>query len=111
MDSQDGPGRIRLSGQQTLRNCEQLQATLLAALASRRPVVVDAAAVSEADLSAVQALLAARRTARAQGTPFTLAAPASGALLDVLRRGGFVADDGSGGRPDADFWLQGADSP
>lgn len=67
-------------------------------------VVVDVSQVSEADLTSVQLLEAARRKAEVLGINLSLSAPADGALLEVLKRGGFV--DGTGER--ATFWLQGA---
>ncbi len=47
-------------------------------------IAVDCADAAEVDVSFIQLLLAARRTAQARGKCLALSAPASGALLRVL---------------------------
>lgn len=73
-------------------------------------IEIDAAAVTEADLSLVQLLLAARKAAQQSGKTLVLARPVSGALRDVLLRGGFLAPGAPRKEEDA-FWLQGASAP
>lgn len=68
-------------------------------------MVVDIEDLVETDLTFVQLLESARRKAGENGVGLTLSKPADGALLEVLRRGGFLDDDTS---DRAKFWLQGA---
>jgi len=53
-------------------------------------VVVEVEVGSNVDLTLVQLLESARRSAREAGGSFSLAEPADGALLEVVRRGGFL---------------------
>lgn len=63
-------------------------------------MTADVAEDAVIDLTFIQLLESARRTARETGVAFGLAAPATGALRETLERGGFlVAAD------DQDFWL------
>jgi hypothetical protein len=56
---------------------------------------------ADVDLTFVQLIVAADRTARAAGGSLALAEPATGKLLETLRRGGFVET------PDqCAFWLK-----
>lgn len=59
--------------------------------------VADDAAV---DLTFIQLVEAARRTAREAGLAFSLARPAAGQLREILERGGFLAT-----QDDEEFWL------
>jgi hypothetical protein len=65
---------------------------------------LDVSGLIETDLTFVQLLEAARRDAAKDGRRLTLDAPAGGAVLEVLQRGGFLDDAGS---DRAKFWLQG----
>jgi len=103
--------RLRFPDTATVRQAEDVQKTLALAIARHAGVVVDCSGLKEADLSAVQLLLAAHRSAAAQGKRFALAAPASDALLGVLVRAGILDPDAPAGSPDADFWLKGAHQP
>lgn len=92
-DAEPSPERLCFDGHLTVRSIAPLHATLVAALAEHRSVVVDASGAESVDLSFPQLLLAARRTAIAAGGTFRLAAPASGALRSALEKGGFLAVD------------------
>lgn len=84
--------RLTLERSVTVRNIDGLHANLLAALSQQVGIVVDCDALQETDLSLVQLLLAAMRSARQAGRSFSLAGPASGALQVALQQGGFVVD-------------------
>jgi hypothetical protein len=58
--------------------------------------------VTEADLTLVQLIESARISATQDGKTFSLSAPASGALLTVLERGGFLGELVD---PRTQFWL------
>lgn len=100
---------LSFSGSRTIVNADDARVSLIDAISSGRDVVIDCDGVVEVDLSFIQLLLSARRSARARATPLRLTAPASGALLDALRRGGFVRQE-KDSSPLADdlFWTGGA---
>jgi anti-anti-sigma regulatory factor len=101
-------GPLTLPDSATIRTIEAIRAELLAMIERQGAVAVDCARLAEADLSLVQVLLAARKTARRVGKTLTLAQPASGALRDVLLRAGFLSAAGHPPKEDDAFWLQGA---
>lgn len=92
---------VELSGLTTLSTITDAYNKLLSAL-TQNPggrVIVDVGKTSDVDLSFVQLLLSARRSAAQTNTDLTLSSPASDALLATLTRGGFLS-------PPADhFWL------
>lgn len=96
---------ITFAGTLSVANVTQAYDDLGAALRQDTPVVVDLDDVVEIDLTFIQLIEAARRKAAETDRDFTLRHPASGAVLEVLRRGGFL-DDMTSDR--ATFWLQGA---
>jgi hypothetical protein len=83
----------------------QARDDIRAALGRGQSLVLDVDAVTETDLSFVQLVESARRKAGETGYSFKLRHPAAGAILEVLRRGGFLDDETS---DRARFWLQGA---
>lgn len=83
----DPPRLVTLSGPLTLATAEAAKAALLADL-DAGAILVDCSAVDEADVTAVQLLLATRRSARQRNRGFGLAAPLSPALADVFERAG-----------------------
>lgn len=92
---------VVLGGPVTVRNIHSVHAWLLEALRRNPAVEIDCSAVTDVDLSLVQTILAARRSAAAFGATLTLAHPASGALLDTLTRAGLLG----GPSNDDAFWL------
>ena len=81
---------IRLGCAQTLGTCRDLAARLRHRLQAGSAVVVDAAEFVEGDITAVQVLLAARRTATAIGCSFTVVNPSPG-FIALQRRSGVAA--------------------
>ena len=73
------------------------------ALKNDRRLVVEIDPGSSVDLTLVQTLEAARRAAQAAGGALDLAEPASGELLAILERGGFLE-----GAAEREFWLKSA---
>jgi anti-anti-sigma regulatory factor len=98
-------GRLVLAGEITLQSVELIHARLLE-MAAEPVVEIDCDGVTEADLSLIQLILAARSSAQRSARTITLAHPAAGALLETLDRGGFLGADTD--RPSADrtFWTQ-----
>jgi hypothetical protein len=98
------PNLVTFGGDVTVANIAQAQDKLGVVLRQGGPVVVDIDDASEIDLTFIQLIESARRKAGEAGRDFTLRQPAGGALLEVLRRGGFLDDETS---ERAKFWLQG----
>jgi hypothetical protein len=73
-------------------------------------ISIDCAAATEVDLTFVQLLIASRISAPRVGKTVQLAAPADGALLDTLTRGGFQAVRESCPDGTPDFWFEGTRS-
>ena len=98
--------RFDLDGAQTVRNIQLAHARLIAALAEHQVIEIHCDAVTELDLSLIQLVIAAKRSADKAGKSLTLAAPAAGKLRAALERAGFLAAAlrDSGGEA---FWLKG----
>ncbi len=96
------PMRLSLIGPLTVRTIDEVAARLTEALARHETVLVDCAGAEAVDVSFIQLLLAARRSA---GARLGLAMPLPGPLLEALERGGFRGD----GRPTEAFWQPAAD--
>ncbi len=90
-DVQPNSVRLTLEGSVTVRNIDGLHANLVAALTQPGGVLVDCTALEETDLSLIQLLLAARRTAQQSGRSFVLAGAGGGTLHAALLQGGFMA--------------------
>jgi anti-anti-sigma regulatory factor len=97
---------VLLTGEMTIAGIGAAHAELAAALRGpgRGPVIVDIDGVTEADLTFIQLLEAARRSAAEADRDLTLAQPAGPAVQEILQRGGFLDADPAR----ATFWLQGA---
>ena len=92
---------VDLAGELTLGTIAEAHAKLRDALDAHPAVSARIDAEARVDLSFVQLIESARRSARDAGASFVLAAPAQGALLETLRRGGFVET-----AKQRAFWLE-----
>lgn len=92
---------VKMSGDLTIRGIGEAHAQLLAAVRKHATVVLQIDEEAQADLTLVQLIQSARRSAHEGKRRLDLAAPAAGGLLDVLRRGGF-AETGD----QRAFWLK-----
>lgn len=96
---------IELSGCVTVASICDAYDIVAAGLAQGKSMALDVDAVTEADLTFVQLIESVRRKASGSGCPLRLRRPATGAVLEVLQRGGFLDESD----PDrARFWLEGA---
>ena len=86
----------------SIRNISKIYQSMTLALQDSRALVVEVPATAEADLSFVQLMEAARIDAKAAGKTLRLSSPATGSVLKVLQRGGFVDAFSA---EDAQFWL------
>ncbi|MDO1580512.1 STAS domain-containing protein [Rhizobium oryzicola] len=93
---------LSLPGQLTIRTIAAIQEELLSALAGNGSIILDIPEDAQADLSFVQLIEAARIYAGTAGKQLSLKQPASGQVLEVLDRGGFLQDMAA---EDQRFWL------
>jgi len=89
----------------TISNISDAHDILCAALARNNSITIEIDGLEEADLTFVQLIESARRSAAEGGYSIQLRQAAQGAVLQVLQRGGFLDPDD---RDRKDFWLQGA---
>lgn len=102
---------VDLAGAQTVRTIAAAHERLRAELGRADTVRLRLDDVSEFDLSLVQLVLAARRSAQASGKSLHLAAPTGGALRRALDRAGFLTVDPADPCGGSAFWLQATDHP
>ncbi|WP_064708767.1 STAS domain-containing protein [Rhizobium bangladeshense] len=93
---------INLPDMLSIRHVLELHSKLSAEFRSKDEIVVSISDGAEADLSFIQLVEAARRQAKSEGKTFRLSSPASGSVLKVLERGGFIE---SFDQEDLNFWL------
>lgn len=98
---------VSLRGNLGLRDVGRLAEDLGRAFDAPGPVTIDCAGLTEIDLSVVQLLIAARRTAGLTGCALTLRHAPDGPLARLLKASGFLASDGTALTPDARFWIDG----
>jgi len=98
--------QVRLTGPLNLQTIVAAHETLRQAISSHPHVTVALEAADDVDLTLVQLLVSARRTAHAAAGSLVLAAPAQGGLLEILRRGGFVETPAQRA-----FWLHSNEVP
>lgn len=102
--------QIALGDDLTIRSAEAIRARLADALSSSdEPLIIDCHDGQEVDITVLQLLLSARKTAQALGRPLSLSSPADGVLLDALRRGGFLVGDGAAPQGCDKFWIEGSE--
>jgi hypothetical protein len=87
--------RLRLRGPFTIGSCETLHAEFGEALRRGGDIVVEIDSDAEADLSFLQLLIAAQRSAASSGGGITLQAPPTGGLAAALASCGFVSVPGA----------------
>ncbi len=102
MQSSNQNFALRLEGNLTLRAITTHQETLQAALTSNNALELDLDEDVQADLSFIQLIESARIYAGTAGRKLVLSKPATGSLLDVLDRAGFLEDMSADDRL---FWL------
>lgn len=90
---------MECSGALTIGRVEALRDSLLAALGQGGDLEIDCSAATEADVSFIQLLLAARASAVRRGTALRVRDGERGVVAGVFRSGGLRGDDG--------FWTEG----
>ncbi|MGE4296554.1 MAG: STAS domain-containing protein [Desulfovibrionaceae bacterium] len=82
-------GVLRIDGAATLDGCEKIKAALLAALGRCRTLTLDVSGVTQADLSFLQLLCAADKSAKARGGSLAHLHAPSAAVVEAVRTTGF----------------------
>jgi anti-anti-sigma regulatory factor len=93
---------VKLAGRIDVRSIEDSFEKLKLAARSGASLEIDLDDVTDIDLTLLQLIESARKSAAQSGTAVRLSAPAHGCVFETLRRGGFLSDP-----PDAQtqFWL------
>lgn len=99
---------VKISGDAGLRAAQDIALSLRQALTGHDRVAIATEAISGADITTIQLLLAANRQARDSGKSLSLAAPPSGVLRALLIEVGCLDANGHPLTPDGDFWTQSA---
>jgi hypothetical protein len=93
---------VSLPSSLLIRNISDLYQTITAQIQDGKTIVLEIPPDAEADLSFVQLVESARIHAKSSGKSLRLSLPASGSVLKVLQRGGFID---AFSMEDAQFWL------
>jgi two-component system chemotaxis sensor kinase CheA len=83
------PFRLVFSGSLTVSQSETIQATLLDALAQHSSIEIDCSDSEEIDVSFLQILISASRSAIACNKNLSLSSPPCGSLSEAMSRCGF----------------------
>ena len=97
---------VDLGTDPSIRIAGELRDRLNAAIARHDSVVVSGDAVASVDISILQLLASAHRSASAAGKTISIRAPAEGALRAALVRAGFVDAQGMPLAAEGDFWTR-----
>jgi anti-anti-sigma regulatory factor len=104
-------GRLVFEGALTMRSVKSNFTRLQQAIATHDVICVDCHAAEDIDLTFIQLLVAARKTAERSGKRLCLSGPAEGALFDTLTRAGFmIRQDTAQGGPaiPESYWFSDA---
>jgi anti-anti-sigma regulatory factor len=103
--TRDGFHVVKISGDAGLRAAQDIAVSLRQALAGHDRIAIATEAVTSADITTIQLLLAASKQAHAAGKSLVLKAPPAGALRALLIDVGCLAADGLPLTADGDFWT------
>lgn len=95
---------IVLAESANIRGIEDVHTALVEKFQLHDDLALDLSEVTDADVSFLQLIEAARRFSSAHGKRFRLIAPAGPLLASLLERAGLLADDNADAR---EFWLEG----
>lgn len=96
---------IEITGDAGLRAAQDLAVTLRQAITAHAEVAVATAAITSADITTIQLLLAASKLASASGKSLRLAAPPAGVFRQLLIQTGLLDDSGRPLTADGAFWT------
>ena len=89
----------------SIRTASELRDRLSSEIGSHASVVISANALKSVDVSTLQLLASAHRSASASGKTISLEASEGGVLAQTLVRLGFIGADGEPLAPEGDYWL------
>ena len=95
---------IEIPGDAGLRAAQDIAISLRQALAGYDKIAIATEAMTGADITTIQLLLAARKQALASGKSLSLAAPPMGVLRALLIATGCLDAEGQPLTPEGDFW-------
>jgi anti-anti-sigma regulatory factor len=93
---------VKLSGVIDIRSIDNSFMKIKKAAADGASIEIDLTDVADIDLTFLQLIESARRSAALAGAEIRLSQPAEGIILDTLKRGGFLNDPAD---KRARFWL------
>ena len=96
---------VDLGIEPSIKTVAELRDRLITAIAENDKVVVSGAKVTSIDISVLQLLASAHKSAGAAGKTISLNAPKDGALRQALQRSGFVSPAGESLTREGDFWI------
>lgn len=97
---------VNLAGELTLRMVGEVQEQLRQAVADNQVVGIDGTEITEIDISVVQVLIAAFKSAAAADKRLSVSFSAGGALDQALKRAGFLAPQGEPLHPEGALWAR-----
>ena len=96
---------FEITGDAGLRAAQDVAGTLRQALAAHDKIAIATEAMTGADITTIQLLLAARKRALASGKSLSLVAPPVGVLRELLIATGCLDAEGRPLTPEGDFWI------
>ncbi|MDB5613403.1 MAG: hypothetical protein JWQ22_1056 [Devosia sp.] len=103
--TRDSTHVVEITGDAGLRAAQDLAVTLRQAIATQDEVAIATDAITSADITTIQLLLAASKMAKASGKSLRLTAPPKGVLRELLTQTGFLDAEGRALTPDGDLWT------
>jgi len=97
--------RVVLGGQLTVRDIKLIHARIAAALRQYPAVTLDCGGANAVDLSFIQLVISARKSAEAAGKTLALAQGAQGVLRTALMQAGMIAPADEAPAPGQEFWM------
>ena len=96
---------IELKGAHTLGSAAKLREKILQNLLGDGPLTIDAGSAEAIDISTLQVLVAAQKTASSRGQDLTVVVPKSTAVATLAQAAGFYGADGRAMIPEAERWT------
>lgn len=96
---------VKIAGDAGLRSAQEIAGLLREAVKNHSEIAVATDAISNADITTIQLLLAANTLATAQGKSLVLLAPPIGALRELLIQTGCLDALGQPLTPVGEFWI------
>lgn len=96
---------VDLGIEPSIKTVAELRDRLITAIAENDTVVVSANKATSIDISVLQLLASAHKSAGAAGKTISLHAPNDGALRQALQRSGFVGPAGEPLTREGNFWI------